>query len=302
MAVLKQKPLTQPKFEILDGTISFICPEIDLAVKKIIDCQTGALRLQEAMAYVTLKGGKRFRPLLIKASGDLFQIPFKTLLPIAVAVEMLHAYSLVHDDLPSMDNADMRRGLPSCWRQFDEATAILAGDALLTLAFEVLATAPLPPDVCLELVIKFAKACGANGMAAGQMLDISQDHDNQPEKIENLQKLKTGELIAFCCEIGAIVAEADSKQKEVLKEAGYKIGLIYQMTDDLLDLKGNVVNIGKPVNQDIDKVTIVSLLGVDKTGKIIESHLNEIKLALENFGSKALLFEEIIDWVIVRES
>ncbi len=297
--MLKQKLLTQPNVHSLDEVISSF--EIDSAIKKIIDEQTGATRLQEAMAYATLKGGKRFRPLLIKASGDLFGIPFKDLVSVAVAVEILHAYSLVHDDLPAMDDSDTRRGQPSCWRQFDEATAILAGDTLLTLAFETLASAPLSAPVCLELVTKFARACGGNGMAAGQMLDISQEHGGNLEKIEYLQKLKTGELIAFCCEVGAIVAQAGPEVKKSLKETGYKLGLIYQMTDDFLDLKGDVASIGKPTHQDLDKVTIVSLLGYDKARVMIDSYKNEIKDALVGFGSKAPLFEEIVEWVVVRE-
>ncbi len=300
--MLKPKLLTQPNFRFLNETISFICTEVDSILEGVIGAQTGSSRLREAMAYAVLKGGKRFRPLLIKASGDLFGVPFKTILPIAAAIEMLHAYSLVHDDLPAMDNSDTRRGQPSCWRQFGEETGILAGDALLTLAFEVLALAPLPAHICLELVTKLAKACGANGMAAGQMLDISQEHNGKLLEIERLQKLKTGELIAFCCEVGAIVTGSSPDLKEKLREMGYKLGLLYQMTDDFLDLRGNIENIGKPINQDADKITIVSLVGYDKARQMIESYRDEIRFMLIDFGKNALLFEEILEWVMTRES
>jgi len=254
------------------------------------------------MKYAALNGGKRFRPLLIRASGNLFDIPFQTLLPIAVATELIHAYSLVHDDLPPMDNADMRRSKPSCWRQFDEATAILVGDALLTLAFEVLASSSLRPEISLELVAKLARASGPNGMVGGQMLDIDQNHQNELESIRNLQRLKTGELIAFCAEAGAIIAEAENSLKQSLKEVGYKIGLIYQMVDDLLDQKGSIKNLGKPVQQDINKKTLIDVMGTDQVLSMIRLQRKAVDVVLTPFGQKADLFKDLLDWSCERES
>ena len=149
------------------------------------------------MAYAVLQGGKRFRPLLTQAVAELLQVDFRQLIPVAVSVELVHAYSLVHDDLPAMDNSPLRRGQPSCWKQFDEATAILTGDALLTLAFQVLAQASYPPSVALAFVTELAKASGARGMVAGQMLDMEPKNDSTIEIIQRLENLKTGELLAF---------------------------------------------------------------------------------------------------------
>ncbi|MBY0281666.1 MAG: polyprenyl synthetase family protein [Alphaproteobacteria bacterium] len=296
------KPLTSHKSSLLDERVSDVASKIDKALEAIIEKQSASAQLKQAMEYAALNGGKRFRPLLMRASGDLFDIPFDTLLPASVAVELIHAYSLVHDDLPAMDNADTRRGKPSCWCQFDEATAILVGDGLLTLAFEVISSSSLPPSIALELVTKLAKASGPNGMVAGQMLDMNQDHHDDVSLITALQRLKTGELIAFCCEAGAIIGSADPFVKKQLKDVGYKIGLIYQMVDDLLDKKGDANTLGKPSQHDSNKITLVDKMGEGQTLQKIENLKEEIFLALKPFGSKADLFREIIMWSIERKS
>ena len=299
---LNSKLSQHPKFPFLTDLALLTASEVDAALCSLINNQSEAPSLREAMKYAALNGGKRFRPLLIRASGNLFDIPFQTLLPIAVAAELIHAYSLVHDDLPPMDNADMRRGKASCWRQFDEATAILVGDALLTLAFEVLASSFFRPEISLELIAKLAKASGPKGMVGGQMLDIDQNHKNELDSIKTLQRLKTGELIAFCAEAGAIVAEAEKSLKQSLKEAGYKIGLIYQVVDDLLDQEGLAKNLGKPVQQDINKKTLIDVMGIDQALSMIHLQMREVEVVLSPFGGKADLFKDLLDWSCERES
>lgn len=291
---------TLPKSFLLKAAADVVVEKLDQSLKDLIEKQSTSIRLREAMLYAVLDGGKRFRPLLIKASGDLFGIAFEVLLPIAISVELVHAYSLVHDDLPAMDNADTRRGKPSCWRQFDEATAILAGDALLTLAFEQLSSFSLDPVVVLEIITKFSKAIGPQGMVGGQMLDITQDHHNNPNLINRLQQLKTGELIAFCCEVGAIVGHQHPSLKNQLKDVGYKMGLIYQIIDDLLDKKAEADLIGKPCRHDINKVTLVDQMGEIEIVERVNSLKQEILTVLTPFDSKADLFRDILVWSLER--
>lgn len=296
------KPLTLLKFPSVDAVTKLVAEKVDQDLSIVLEKQSVSIVLRQAMQYAVLNGGKRFRPLLMKASADLFDISFDDLLPAAMAIELIHAYSLVHDDLPAMDNADTRRGKPSCWRQFDEVTAILVGDGLLTLAFEVMALSPLKASVVLELVTKLAKASGPNGMVGGQMLDIRQDHQNDVTLIATLQRLKTGELIAFCCEVGAVVAEQDSYVKQQLKEVGYKVGLIYQMVDDFLDKKGNAVVLGKPSQQDNNKITLIDTIGERQMLQKVYDLKEEIFRTLRPFGTKADLFKEILEWSIERKS
>lgn len=294
------KPLPLLKYSLLDEATKIVIDKTDQALNHALEKQSVSPTLGQAMHYAALNGGKRFRPLLMKASGDLFDIPFDLLLPAATAVELIHAYSLVHDDLPAMDDADTRRGKPSCWRQFDEATAILVGDGLLTLAFEVLASSSLNPSVALELVVTLAKASGPNGMVGGQMLDIKQDHQNNTDLISTLQRLKTGELIAFCCKAGAVIGSQDLLIKKQLKEVGYKVGQIYQMVDDLLDKKGNAKVLGKPSQHDTNKITLIDKMGERHTLQKIYNLKEEILTTLEPFGPKADLFKEILEWSIAR--
>lgn len=294
------KPLVQPKVSLFDEAAGVITDNVDKALSLVLEKQFASLTLQEAMKYAALNGGKRFRPLLIMASGALFDVSFETLLPVGTAVELIHAYSLVHDDLPAMDNAHTRRGKPSCWRQYDEATAILVGDGLLTLAFEVISSSSLPPSIALELVTKLAKASGPSGMVAGQMLDIRQEHNNDLNLIINLQRLKTGDLIAFCCEAGAIMAGQDPFIKKQLKEVGYKTGLIYQMMDDLLDKKGEAHVLGKPSQNDNNKITLVDEMDEERFFQKIHLLKQEISKALASFDARADLFKEILEWSIRR--
>src|ERR1700757_4241903 len=221
------------------------------------------------MRYAALAPGKRLRPFLVLASSQLFGVARRCALQVAAAVEMVHAYSMVHDDLPAMDNSDLRRGRPTCHKQFDDATAVLAGDGLLTHAFELLAVHDTHGDsaVRIELVAALAAAAGAAGMVGGQMIDLIAEHqDLDIGAITRLQRMKTGALIAFSCEAGAILAKAPHELRIALRGYAHDLGLAFQIADDLLDVEGSAAETGKPVGADAaaGKATFVSILGVER--------------------------------------
>jgi len=225
-------------------------------------------RVVDAMRYAALDGGKRLRPFLVCASADLFQVPRPRALRAAAAMEMIHCYSLVHDDLPAMDDDDLRRGRPTVHKAFDEATAILAGDGLLTLAFEVLADAATHPDGAIraELVTELAKGAGAAGMVGGQMIDLRAPTLNLDEHgLIRLQGMKTGCLIASSCRFGAILGGSDAKTKEAMGAYGKAIGLAFQIADDVLDVESSAAETGKATGKDAaaGKATFVSRLGLE---------------------------------------
>jgi farnesyl diphosphate synthase len=226
-------------------------------------------RLIEAVRYATLSGGKRIRPFLVMSSSALFGVSKAFALRVAAAIEMVHCYSLIHDDLPAMDNDDLRRGLPTCHVKFGEATAILAGDALLARAFEVIAEPAThsDPRVRSDLVGELAKAAGADGMVGGQMLDLlaAQMPLEMPE-ITRMQRMKTGALIAFSCEAGALLGKAGDSARHALRAYAHDLGLAFQIVDDLLDVEGNDDEVGKRTRKDqgAGKATFVSLLGVER--------------------------------------
>ena len=206
-------------------------------------------RVVEAMRYSALAGGKCLRPFLVLQSAALFGVERSKALRVAVALEMVHCYSLIHDDLPAMDNDDMRRGQPTCHKKFDEATAILAGDGLLTRAFGVIASDEclFEPAVRCQLIAELSKAAGMSGMIGGQMLDIlaeGMDDTDLPEIIR-LQQMKTGRLFSFACEAGAIMGKASYEDRQVLKSYARDIGLAFQITDDILDAEGDEESMGK---------------------------------------------------------
>lgn len=209
--------------------------------------------LFDAMRYGTLQGGKRMRPLLVLTSCELFNVDQSCAARVAAAVEMVHAYSLIHDDLPAMDNAALRRGHPTVHREFDEATAILAGDALQSLAFEVLADADTHPDarIRLKLVEGLARAVGPRGMCGGQMLDMMGEKQQlEIGAVTRMQKMKTGALIMFACETGGIMGKASPRHMMALRNYAHDFGMAFQMTDDLLDLTGVQQDLGKETGQD----------------------------------------------------
>ncbi len=264
-------------------------------------------RVVEAMRYTTLAGGKRIRPFMVTASADLFNVDRAHSLRVAAAIEMVHSYSLIHDDLPAMDNDDLRRGKPTCHIKFDEATAILAGDALLTKAFEVLADDEThgDPTVRMELVSALAKASGDAGMVGGQMLDLfAEDHDLKMPEITRLQRMKTGALIAVSCEAGAILGKASENARHVLHAYAHDVGLAFQIADDLLDVEGDEKALGKKTGKDAaaGKATFVSLLGVERAREQASLLAEQAASLLEIFAEKGKLLKELAQFVVNRSA
>ena len=256
--------------------------------------------LRDAMDSSVRNGGKRLRPMLTLACSNLFDVPKDQAARVGAAIEMVHSYSLIHDDLPAMDNADLRRGQPTCWREFGEATAILAGDSLLPLAFEILADEATHPSplVRLSLIQALAIGSGAAGMAGGQMLDLSPQLIDSLESSITMQNLKTGCLIAFSCEAGAILAQASEKDRSTLRQFGFLLGLAYQIQDDLLDIEGTTASLGKPTGMDGDKRSLVTLLGVQESKRYMSSLQEEMSQLMKPYGEP--LFDEIMTWVTNR--
>jgi farnesyl diphosphate synthase len=264
-------------------------------------------RVCQAMRYSALAPGKRLRPLLVLAGANLFGVAQRCALQVAAAVEMIHAYSMVHDDLPAMDNSDLRRGRPTCHKEFDEATAVLAGDGLLTAAFEVLADADThgDPAVRCELVAALASAAGAAGMVGGQMIDLIAEHQSLDiGAITRLQRMKTGALIAFSCEAGAILAKAPHELRTALRGYAHDLGLAYQIADDLLDVEGSAAEVGKPVGVDAaaGKATFVSILGVARARAQAELLVRQAMAHLDLFEQRAELLREAARFVITRRT
>jgi farnesyl diphosphate synthase len=264
-------------------------------------------RVYEAMRYAALSPGKRLRPFLVLAGARLFAVDRRCALQVAAAIEMVHAYSLVHDDLPAMDDSDLRRGRPTCHKEFDEATAILAGDGLLTRAFEVLAhpDTHADPAVRCELVAALAAAAGAAGMVGGQMIDLIAEHRQLDiGAITRLQRMKTGALIAFACEAGAVLAKAPLEARTALRGYAHDLGLAFQIADDLLDVEGSAAETGKPVGADAaaGKATFVSILGVDQARRQAERLIGQAVTHLDLFGARAELLGEAARFVISRRT
>jgi farnesyl diphosphate synthase len=264
-------------------------------------------RVLEAMRYSALAPGKRLRPFLVLAGARLFGVAQRCALQVAAAIEMVHAYSLVHDDLPAMDDSDLRRGRPTCHKEFDEATAVLAGDGLLTAAFAVLAHPDThgDPAVRCELVAALAAAAGAAGMVGGQMIDLIAEHRRLDiGAITRLQRMKTGALIAFACEAGAILAKVPAEPRIALRGYAHDLGLAFQIADDLLDVEGSPAETGKPVGADAasGKATFVSILGVERARAQAELLVRQAVAHLDLFEGRAELLREAARFVISRRT
>lgn len=243
----------------------------------------GERSIYEAMHYAVFSGGKRYRPLLLMSAGHYFQAPEEELLPVACAVEYIHNYSLIHDDLPAMDDDDFRRGRPSLHRAFDEALALLTGDALLTLAFQVVAEAPFPPKksaVKEEIIRWLSRSAGVEGMIGGQIRDLyfSAEDQNEAEFLEMVKK-KTGNLIIFSVVAGGIIGGASSRQIQILSSFGEKLGYAFQLRDDLFDLKQDEQAAGK---NDSPNFTLV--FGEERTRSLLNQYLNEAVKILQEGG------------------
>jgi farnesyl diphosphate synthase len=272
-------------------------------------------RLIAAMRYATLAGGKRLRPFLAVEAARLFGATGPGVLRAAVSVELIHCYSLVHDDLPAMDNDDLRRGRPTTHRAFDEATAILVGDSLLTLAFDVLADEVTDPDpaVRVALVATLARASGIGGMAGGQMLDLEAEgrfaSDGKPlalgdTDILRLQAMKTGALLTASVELGAIVGRADRKEREALRAYGHMLGQAFQVADDLLDVESDAATLGKATGKDsgMGKATLVGLWGVEAARKRLAGLVAEAVNALSGFDTRADILRRAAHFVADRKN
>ncbi|MBO9574831.1 MAG: polyprenyl synthetase family protein [Sphingobium sp.] len=262
-------------------------------------------RLYEAMRHAAVGGGKRLRPLLVKASCDLFNVAEESAVRTGLAVECIHVYSLVHDDLPAMDNDDMRRGKPTVHRAYDEATAILAGDCLHDLAFSILVDERTHPDpfARCELVRALALASGPAGMAGGQMMDlVAETTTFDLPTVTRLQQLKTGALIDFSVEAGAIMARASEDLRNSLRGYARDLGLAFQIADDLLDVEGDANVTGKAVGKDAaaGKATFVSLIGVERARSQAQALVDQAKTHLNGFGAQADLLRDIADFAISR--
>ncbi|MCW8915681.1 MAG: polyprenyl synthetase family protein [Magnetovibrio sp.] len=264
-------------------------------------------RLMDAVRYSALMGGKRVRPYLTLNTAALFNVDPKCALRVAAAIEMVHCYSLVHDDLPAMDDDDLRRGQPTCHIKYDEATAILAGDALLTRAFEVLSEDGTHQDanVRIELVKELSKAAGPFGMVGGQMLDlIAHEHDLDMSEVARLQRMKTGALINIACVSGAILGKAQDSSLHKLHGYAHDLGLAFQIVDDLLDVTGDEEDVGKRIGKDEEqgKATFVSLMGVDHARDQAQLLRDQAIEQLEVFGEKADPLRDMAHFVVNRVS
>jgi len=266
-------------------------------------------RVYDAMRYACLNGGKRLRPFLVLEGARLFDVPRGRALRAAAAIEFVHCYSLVHDDLPAMDDDDLRRGRPTTHKQFDEATAILAGDALLTLAFEVLAHPDTHSDgaVRAELVAALASGAGAAGMVGGQMFDLEAEQRGRSfslEDITRLQSMKTGRLIGFSCQAGAILGQAPPLARKALQAYAEDLGLAFQIADDLLDAEGTEAEVGKKVGKDAaaGKATFITHLGLENARQRAQALASRAAGHLDLFASKAQILSDVARFVVERRA
>lgn len=278
----------------VNRTIEFLLPSSSLAEAPLFD----------SMRYSVTSGGKRLRPFMVMEGARIFGVDVARARRVAAAAEFIHTYSLVHDDLPAMDNADTRRGKPSLHKAYDETTAILAGDALQALAFEVLSDPETheDPRVRIELVANLAGAIGMHGMVGGQMLDIiGEKQEFDIGTISRLQRLKTGKLIAFCCEAGAILGRANPAHRQALRNYAHDLGLAFQVTDDLLDAEGDAKTMGKPTGQDGKKATFVTAMGLEQARMRAEMLVEQAVAHLRLFdGGRVDLLKDLAYYVLQR--
>ena len=292
----------------LAATLARIAGLVEQSLESLLPEPEGTeSRLTEAMRYAVLGGGKRMRAFLVMESAALFSVNETCAARVAAAIEMVHAYSLVHDDLPAMDDDDLRRGKPSAHRAFDEATAILAGDALQTRAFEVLAEPDTHSDsqARCELVQALGMAAGARGMVGGQMIDmVAEGQTLDGRAVSRLQALKTGRLIQFSAEAGAILGRAPSHQRHLLAAYGRELGAAFQIADDILDAEGSDAQLGKTAGKDaaVGKATMVAVLGIERARAQALLLAGQAAAHLESFGPRAALLCALADYVVTRQS
>ncbi|WP_315735280.1 MULTISPECIES: farnesyl diphosphate synthase [unclassified Bradyrhizobium] len=266
-------------------------------------------RLIESMRYSSLNGGKRLRPFLVVESAAVFGVPRRGALMAGAALECIHCYSLIHDDLPAMDNSDLRRGRPTLHKAYDDATAILAGDALLTIAFDIITRDEIHPDagVRLALTRALARCAGVGGMAGGQILDLAGEGrfgDRDPVDVARVQQMKTGALLRFGCIAGALLGQASAAEYQALDDYGRALGEAFQIADDLLDVEGDAATLGKPAGADAElgKTTFVTQLGVEGARQRVRDLLARGDAALSIFGAKGDVLRAAAHFVAERKS
>ena len=304
--LIRADPAAMSK-DLLNTALADIATDIDRGFDLLLPVpDDGRARLYQAMRHAAIGGGKRLRPLLVLAAASLFNVGRESALRVGLAIECIHVYSLIHDDMPCMDDDDMRRGKPTVHKAFDEATAVLAGDSLHALAFEILADEATHPDpfVRSELVAELARASGPAGMAGGQMMDLAaSEADFDLHSVTRLQQLKTGALISFCLEAGAILGRVPPEGRHGLRGYARDVGLAFQIADDVIDAEGDAAVAGKAVNKDADagKATFLSLLGIDRAKAQMHMLVDQAIAHLHGHGAEADLLRAIARYTVERD-
>jgi len=284
-----------------------IADRVTVALDQLIPPAQGPeADLMRAMRHSALANGKRMRPFYVIETGAMFDAPEKSLLRTAAALECVHCYSLIHDDLPCMDDDDFRRGQPTVHKAFNEATAVLAGDALLTQAFKILANRETHQDaqVRLQLIERLSDSSGATGMVGGQMIDmLEEDSPRDLNTITRMQRMKTGALISYSVEAGAIIGGANDMEKHALHGFAHDLGLAYQISDDLLDATGNEADVGKPLQKDesAGKANFVTILGLEQARERVRLLAAQAKEHLAIFRNRANILLQSVDFVLDRK-
>lgn len=287
-------------------TAEFLSAALDSSVRPGEIVRPGVL--MDAMRYGVLNGGKRLRPFLLIEAGRIFGADEDVLLPVAGALEAVHCYSLIHDDLPAMDDDDLRRGKPTVHKVYDDATAILAGDGLLTLAFDLISNEAvgIEPHSKLQLVNMLARAAGLGGMVGGQMLDLVYEKAISADlnTITTIHKMKTGALLKFACEAGAVAANASSCERQTMAEFGAIIGQAFQLADDILDVTSDAKTMGKATQKDAaaGKKTFIDLIGLDEAKAQLATKVNEAEQMLAPFGARGAMLRRGAQFVAERAS
>ena len=286
--------------------LSAIADDTNVYLKKFFLRKNKYSYLIKPMKYGVFSGGKRFRSAIIVNTGKIFNIDYKKLIIIGAAIECVHSYSLIHDDLPAMDNDELRRGMLATHKKFNEFTAILAGNSLLTLAFEILSgkNLKLSAKIKNELITTLAIYSGFSGLAGGQYFDLTFENKRiSKKKIIDIQNNKTGKLFAFCCECVGIIKQYNFRKRKVLKKIGLDIGLLFQIADDLIDFKGDSKIVGKPTKRDKNKgkPTLVNLLGYKETLNFANNLKNNINKKIQNYGIKSNDLLQSVEFILDRK-